>query len=94
MPLPQGKVLPNQKNGELGHGKERADAISQVLDKAGAGAAAAESTAWEALRAVAQDPNPADITSNTQRSAVFSNTDRCTQICLRRHWGDVTRFEL
>lgn len=90
--LYEDEVLPRQKNGELGHGKERADAISQVLDEAGT--AATEDTARKALRAAAQDPNPADITSNTQWSVVFSNTDGTAQICLRRHWGDVTEFEL
>lgn len=90
--LYEDEVLPHRKNGEIGHGKERADAISQVLD--GAGAVATENTAWEALRAAAQDPNPADITSNTQWSAIFSNTDGTAKICLRRHWGDITGFEL
>ena len=58
------EVLPNQKNGELGHGKERVIAIADVLD-AHVGAQD-EAVAWKALRAAAQEPNPEDITSNTQ----------------------------
>ena len=86
------EVLPNQKNGELGHGKERAVAIADVLD-AHAGAQD-ETIAWEALRAAAQEPNPEDITSNTQWSVVFDNTEPAAAITLRRHWGDVDAFAL
>ena len=86
------EVLPNQKNGELGHGKERAVAIADVLD-AHVGAQD-EAVAWKALRAAAQEPNPEDITSNTQRSVVFDNTEPAAAITLRRHWGDVDAFAL
>ena len=90
--LYENEVQPNQKNGELGHGRERALAIAEILDRAGD--AADEGTAWEALRAAAQEPNPADITSNTQWSVVFDNTDLTATVTLRRHWGDTFRFEL
>lgn len=86
------EVLPNQKNGELGHGKERAVAIADVLD-AHAGAQD-EAVAWKALRAAAQEPNPEDITSNTQWSVVFDNTEPAAAITLRRHWGNVDAFAL
>lgn len=86
------EVLPNQKNGELGHGKERAVAIADVLD-AHVGAQD-ETIVWEALRAAAQEPNPEDITSNTQWSVVFDNTGPAAAITLRRHWGDVDAFAL
>lgn len=86
------EVLPNQKNGELGHGRERALAIAEVLDAHGDGQD--EDVAWEALRAAAQEPDPDDITSNTQWSVVFDNTEPATTITLRRHWGDAFRFEL
>ena len=86
------EVLPNQKNGELGHGKERALAIADVLD-AHVGAQD-ESVAWKALRAAAQEPNPNDITSNTQWSVVFDNTEPAATITLRRHWGDTEAFAL
>ena len=86
------EVLPNQKNGELGHGKERAVAIADVLD-AHVGAQD-ETIVWKALRAAAQEPNPEDITSNTQWSVVFDNTEPAAAITLRRHWGDVDAFAL
>lgn len=86
------EVLPNQKNGELGHGKERAIAIADVLD-AHTGAQD-EAVVWKALRAAAQEPNPEDITSNTQWSVVFDNTEPAAVITLRRHWGDVDAFAL
>lgn len=85
------EVLPNQKNGIYGHGKERWEAIETVL---GAYDDQDADVAWEALRAAAQEPNPEDVTSNTQWSVVYSNTDLAADITLRRHWGDVTRFEL
>lgn len=81
------RVQPDQKNGIYGHGKERFDAIRAVL--AEQSGAYTNATAWTALRAAAQDPNPEDVTSNTQWSIVFNNTDRTAQISLRRHWEDV-----
>lgn len=81
------RVQPDQKNGIYGHGKERFDAIRAVL--AEQSGAYTNATAWAALRAAAQDPNPEDVTSNTQWSIVFNNTDRTAQISLRRHWEDV-----
>ena len=86
------KVQPNQKNGIYGHGKERAEAVASVLDAAGT--SVTEGIAWAALRASAQDPNPTDVTSNTQWSCVYDNTTRSVQITLRRNWGDVFEFEL
>lgn len=86
------KCCPTKKNGELGHGKERAVAIADVLD-AHVGAQD-EAVAWKALRAAAQEPNPGDITSNTQWSVVFDNTEPAAAITLRRHWGDVDAFAL
>ncbi len=85
------QVLPNQKNGIYGHGKERWEAIESVLD---ANADDNANAAWEALRAASQDPNPNDVTSNTQWSVVYSNTGLSADITLRRHWGDAIHFEL
>lgn len=85
------EVLPNQRNGIYGHGKERWEAIEAVLD---AHTDQDADVAWEALRAAAQDPNPEDVTSNTQWSVVYDNTDLTADITLRRHWNDVTHFEL
>ena len=87
------EVLPNQKNGTLGHGKERALAIADVLDAAGAGAVTKD-VAWDALQAAAQDPNPEDVTSNTQWSIVYDDTARTASFTLRRAWGDVFEFSV
>ncbi len=35
--------------------------------------------------AAAQDPNPHDITSNTQWSILYDNTDISADIAIRRH---------
>ena len=85
------EVLPNQKNGALGHGKERALAIAEVLDGA---QLQTKEVAWKALRCSSQEPNPEDITSNTQWSVIFDNTEPAAAITLRRHWSDVDAFAL
>lgn len=82
------QVLPNQKNGHYGHGRERFDAIERVLDSAPAGEDA-QVTAWRALREASQEPNPEDITSNTQWSIVFNNKNLTADVALRRRWDDV-----
>ena len=88
----QDMVLPNQKNGILGHGKEREEAISRILD-AHEGNQSTE-IAWQALKAASQEPNPESITSTTQWSIVYDNTNRSAQVALRRRWGDIFRFTL
>lgn len=85
------RVLPNQKNGIYGHGRERFDAIEAVLQ---AEEAHTSQTVWNALRAAAQDPNPEDITSNTQWSLNYNNTDLTVEMILRRHWDDMLTFDL
>lgn len=85
-------VKPNQKNANLGHGKERALAIAKVLDTNEGHQD--NHVAWEALRASAQDPNANDITSNTQWSIVYDNTNLGAQFVLRRNWGDVFNFKV
>lgn len=64
-------VLPNQRNGVYGHGRERYDAIEEILD-ANAGSIDRE-IAWQALQAASQAPNPQDVTSNTQWSILYDN---------------------
>ncbi len=86
------KVEPNQENGIYGKGKERYTAMLDVLE-ANQGAVD-RSVAWDALMAAAQDPNPVDLTSNTQWSIVFDNTNPAAEITLRRHWGDRYTFEI
>lgn len=85
------KVLPNQKNGIYGHGRERYDAVMEVLETQ---SPYTDATVWEALKASSQDPNPVDITSNTQWSINFNNTARTAAIAIRRNWQDVTVYTL
>ncbi len=84
------RVEPNQKNGIYGHGKERYNAIMEVLDTGRTGMDAA----WDALQAAAQDPNPNDVTSNTQWSLVYDDTALTAQIVIRRNWADVAHYDL
>ena len=86
------QVLPNQKNGIYGHGRERYDAILKVLDEEKGNYNTA--TVWNGLKAAAQDPNPEDITSNTQWSINYNNTELTAEIALRRHWEDVIYCDL
>ncbi len=44
--------------------------------------------------AAAQDPNSHDITSNTQWSILYDNTDLSADIAIRRHWNDMHHFTL
>ena len=85
------KVLPNQKNGIYGHGRERYHAVMEVLETQ---SPYTDATVWEALKASSQDPNPVDITSNTQWSINFNNTARTASIAIRRNWQDVTVYAL
>lgn len=85
------RVLPNQKNGVYGHGRERYDAVETILEETPVYTSA---TVWKALQAAAQNPKPDDITSNTQWSVNFSNTDKIVDIVLRRHWDDVFEYDL
>lgn len=48
-------VLPNRRNGVYGHGRERYDAIEEILD-ANAGSIDRE-IAWQALQAASQAPS-------------------------------------
>ena len=86
------KVLPNQKNGVYGHGRERYDTAMKVIEESRG--KATDEDAWKALKGVAQLPSPTDITSNTQWSILFENTDPAATICIRRHWNDRYRYYL
>lgn len=86
------QVLPNQKNGIYGHGRERYDAILKVLEEEQGNYSA--DTVWNGLMAAAQDPKPGDITSNTQWSIDYNNTELTAEIALRRHWEDVIYCDL
>lgn len=85
-------VLPNQKNGIYGHGRERYDAVLEVFDQQKD--SPSNDTVWAALKAASQEPNPESITSNTQWSIAYNNTDLTAEIIIRRHWEDMTRYGL
>ena len=87
-------VKPNQRNGIYGHGKERYDAIMEVLAMRDPDGDIPADTAWKALQAAAQDPSPNDVTSNTQWSLVYDDTDLTAQIVIRRKWDDVIHYDL
>ncbi len=86
------KVLPNQRNGMYGHGKERYNAIKDVLNEQAGNYT--YDTAWDALKAAAQQPSETDITSNTQWSIVFDNTNFTAEIAVRRNWNDVHKYSV
>ena len=46
------------------------------------------------MQAAAQDPSPNDVTSNTQWSLVYDDTDLTAQIVIRRKWDDVIHYDL
>jgi len=85
-------VLPNQRNGVYGHGRERYDVIEEILT-ANEGNSTSE-TAWEALKAASQEPNPESVTSNTQWSIEYDLTGRKEKFVLHRKWDDMYEFEL
>ena len=80
------KVLPNQHNDPYGHGRERYDAMEEIF--AANESAITKDVAWEALKAAAQDPNPNDVTSNTQWTILYDNSTLTGEAILRRHWDD------
>ena len=86
------EVLPNQKNGIYGHGRERYDAVMKVLEAEKG--SYTNDTVWNAMKAAAQNPDPDAITSNTQWSVSYNNTDLTAEIAIRRNWEDITHFEI
>lgn len=85
------KVLPNQKNGIYGHGRERYDAVEAIFAEK---TEPTVETVWSALQAASQEPNPENITSNTQWSLNYNNTDKTVEIVLRRHWENMLTYDL
>ena len=86
------KALPNQKNGIYGHGRERYDAVMKVLEEEKGNYT--NDTVWKAMKSAAQYPDPDDITSNTQWSVSYNNTDLTAEIAIRRNWEDIIHIEL
>ena len=86
------KALPNQKNGIYGHGRERYDAVMKELEEEKGNYT--NDTVWKAMKSAAQYPDPDDITSNTQWSVSYNNTDLTAEIAIRRNWEDIIHIEL
>lgn len=86
------QVLPNQRNGIYGHGRERYDAVLEVMEAQRDHYT--DETVWDALQASAQDPHPEDVTSNTQWSISYNNTDLTAEIVIRRNWEDRTSYDM
>lgn len=80
------KVESYQRNGIYGHGKERYDHMMEVIDECDG--VLNMDNAFRALRAAATEPNPENVTSNTQWSIVFKNEDGNpgAAIVIRRRW--------
>ena len=89
--LYEDQVLPNQRNGIYGHGKERYDKMEALFDYE---EVYTKDAAWEALKAAAQDPSAEDITSNTQWSIIYDDTNLTAEIILRRNWENVIGYDL
>lgn len=85
------KVLPNQKNGIYGHGKERYEKIEKIFNE---NKEYTPSIAWKALKVASQLPKKGDVTSNTQWSIVYNDTDLSADIVIRRDWNKVTSYNL
>ena len=86
------KVLPDQRNGIYGHGRERYNAVLNVFEQQEGNYTNA--TVWAALRAASQEPDPESVTSNTQWSIDYNNKKFTAEIVIRRNWNDVTRYDL
>lgn len=89
--LYEDQVLPNQRNGIYGHGKERYDKMEALFDYE---EVYTKDVAWEALKAAAQEPSAEDITSNTQWSIIYDDTNLTAEIILRRNWENVIGYDL
>lgn len=89
--LYEDQVLPNQRNGIYGHGKERYDKMEALFDYE---EIYTKDVAWEALKAAAQEPSAEDITSNTQWSIIYDDTNLTAEIILRRNWENVIGYDL
>lgn len=78
------------KNGIYGHGLDRYEDIEGVFNAA---SKKDGSVAWQALMKASQDPG-GDVTSNTQWSIVFNNTDLSLEFVLHKDWENVLNYDL
>lgn len=87
-------VTEDHDNGIYGHGKDRYNKIEKVFEQAEFYGSFTEKTAWDALQAAQQYPDDKDLTSNTQWSIVFNNTDQTLKIVFHRNWEDAVSYDL
>lgn len=87
-------VQPNQRNGIYGHGKSAMTLLWKCWQCAIPTGIFLRIPHGRRCRAAAQDPSPNDVTSNTQWSLVYDDTDLTAQIVIRRKWGDVIHYDL
>ena len=87
-----GQVKSYQRNGIYGHGRERYDKVITVLENNKDNLT--KEVAWEALKSASSAPNPESVTSNTQWSVIFSNTNLTADMVQRRLWDTHYSFNL
>ena len=90
--LYKSNVLPNRHNGIYGHGRERYDKIEAVLTENENNQT--KEVSWQALRAASQEPKEGDVTSNTQWSILYDNTNLNAEIVIRRDWNNIISCDL
>lgn len=78
------------KNDGYGHGLDRYETIEAIFDAADN---ADGDTAWQALTAASQSAD-GSVTSNTQWSIVYNNSERSLEFVHRRNWDDGIRYDL
>ncbi|MCI2048497.1 MAG: linear amide C-N hydrolase [Lachnospiraceae bacterium] len=86
------KAYSNQENGLYGHGMKRYEAVLDVFKKQRDNYT--NYTAWNALKAAAQYPDPNKVKSNTQWSIVYDNTNLTAEVVIRRNWNDAAVYGL
>lgn len=85
----------DEKQDELGnrygHGKDRYDKMEEIFENANGDFT--KTVAWQALKTASQEPG-ASLTSNTQWSIVFNNSDLTIEFALRRNWDEIIQYDL
>ncbi len=77
-----------------GHGKDRYERIEEILSRDEAARRLSKLSAWEALEASSQLPNPGDATSNTQWSIVYNLRAKTAEMALRRDFSRIVSYGL
>lgn len=77
-----------------GHGYDRYISVHKVLGKPIAKYTDTNERLWEALIKSSQEPVEGDLTSNTQWSILYSNSDLTAEIVFRRNWENKFKYNL